>query len=123
MSLRVLCIEDESGLREDIVLELEDAGYLVDCAADGDAGIAALAENDYALVLCDMQVPRANGLEVFAAMTLSAGDRPRPPFFILTAFSDPALRIRCQKLGVEQVLVKPVDYAILLALIAAEIGQ
>ncbi len=123
MKPRILCIEDEPGLREDIALELEDAGYAVDCAADGAAGIAALEQQHYDLVLCDVQVPHRCGTDVLAAAAVLPGGRARPPFFMLTAYSDPALHARCAELGAARMLVKPIDYAHLLDQIAAELGR
>ena len=122
MSLRILCIEDEAGLREDMELELEHAGYAVECAADGLAGIVAIQSAEFSLVLCDVQVPLANGLEVLAAVAELPDGRVRPPFFMLTAFSDPNLHARCTALGAARVLTKPVDYTELMNLIAGEIG-
>lgn len=123
MTSHILCIEDEPGLREDIALELEDAGYAVTCAADGAAGLRALRARDFALVLCDVQVPELSGLELLAAAADLAGGRARPPFFMLTAYSDPVVHERCAALGGARLLVKPIDYAQLLELIAVELGQ
>ena len=119
MTARILCIEDEPGLQEDITLELEDAGYAVDLAGDGAAGLAALQARAYDLVLCDVQVPHLSGTEVLEAATALPEGRARPPFLMLTAYSDPALRARCDSLGSAGLLVKPVDYGQLLARIAA----
>ncbi|MFC3175513.1 response regulator [Novosphingobium bradum] len=122
MSARILCIEDEPGLGEDITLELEDAGYAVDLATDGAQGLAALGARAYDLVLCDVQVPVRSGLDVLA----EAADNPAygaPPFIMLTAYSDPALHVRCARAGARHLLVKPVDYDGLLALIARELAR
>jgi len=116
---RILVIEDEPGLREDLVLELEDAGHVVRCAADGRAAIAALSEGGHALVLCDVQVPLADGLEILGFAAGLPDDR-RPRFIMLTAYSDAALHARCKALGVAAVLTKPVDYRHLLDRVAQE---
>lgn len=123
MTARILCIEDEPGLGEDITLELEDAGYTVDLATDGLAGLAALARADYDLVLCDVQVPGRSGLEVLTAAMGPDARQPPPSFVMLTAYSDPALRTRCIDLGARELLVKPIDYAELLDLVAQELAR
>lgn len=120
MTARLLCIEDEPSLREDIALELGDAGYAVDVAADGATGLAALQGGVYDLVLCDVQVPLRSGLELLEAAAALPGGRP--PFIMLTAFSDPALHARCAALGAAGLLVKPVDYDELLAVVAAQLA-
>lgn len=122
MTARILCIEDEPGLREDIALELEDAGYAVDLMADGAAGLAALTTTAYDMVLCDVQVPVCSGTEVLG-QTIAAQGQAAPPFIMLTAYSDPALHERCTALGARRLLVKPVDYAELLDVIASELAR
>lgn len=123
MTPHILCIEDEPGLLEDVALELEEAGYVVTCAADGAAGLRALQTQDFGLVLCDVQIPELGGLEVLKAAADLGGGRARPPFFMLTAYSDQAVRERCAALGGARLVVKPIDYAQLLDLIAAELKQ
>jgi two-component system, NtrC family, response regulator AtoC len=62
-SRRVLVIDDEAGLRHTLTLILRDEGYQVATAEDGQAGLrAALAESPD-LVLCDVRMPRLDGLE------------------------------------------------------------
>jgi two-component system, NtrC family, response regulator AtoC len=62
-SRRILVVDDEAGLRHTLTLILRDEGYEVLTAEDGEAGLrVALAETP-ALVLCDVRMPRVDGLE------------------------------------------------------------
>lgn len=120
MSAHILCIEDEAGLREDITLELEDAGYTVTFATDGAAGMASLRDERFDLVLCDVQMPIMSGLDVLAAANMAGSPTP---FLMLTAYSDPVLKARCAALGARGLLVKPIDYGELLAQVAKELAR
>lgn len=112
---RILCIEDEPDLREDLVLELTEAGYEVQSAGDGATGLVALTEYRPDLVICDIQLPRRSGLELLREVTKPGGRRPG--FLFLSAYSDRESRQQAADLGASHFLVKPVDYARLLELV------
>jgi DNA-binding response OmpR family regulator len=114
---RIVCIEDEPDLREDLVLELSEAGYDALGFADGISGLAAVRELKPALVICDIQLPRYSGLDLLRKLTASEARNGGPAFILLSAYSDPATRQQAAELGVTRFLVKPVDYADLLVLV------
>jgi two-component system response regulator (stage 0 sporulation protein F) len=60
---RVLVIDDSPIIREMLVEILTDAGYTVDTAVDGEKGVAQALQQDYCVILCDVHMPRQNGLE------------------------------------------------------------
>jgi DNA-binding response OmpR family regulator len=113
MTLRILCIEDEPELLDDLLGELDDAGYLPTGASDGFDGLEKALSGRFDLVLSDVQLPGIMGLEILR--------RARPvtdaPFIMLTAFGDRPLREQCIELGAQATLLKPVDYDELLGLI------
>jgi CheY-like chemotaxis protein len=59
----ILVIDDSPIIREMLVEILSDAGYIVETAVDGQKGCAMALENDYLVILCDIHMPRQNGLE------------------------------------------------------------
>lgn len=60
---RILVIDDSPIIREMLVEILVDAGYQVDTAGDGEEGAAMALKNTYMVILCDVHMPRMNGLE------------------------------------------------------------
>jgi diguanylate cyclase len=116
---RIVCIEDEPDLREDLVLELSEAGYDALGFADGTSGLTAVRELKPALVICDIQLPRCSGLDLLRQLTETETRDGGPSFILLSAYSDAATRQQAAELGVSQFLVKPVDYADLLVLVEA----
>ena len=58
---RVLVIDDDDDLRTLVVRVVEQAGYAVDSASDGQAGLERLAEQTYDVIVCDLRMPRMDG--------------------------------------------------------------
>lgn len=114
---RILCIEDEPYLREDLVDELRDHGYHVLEASDGLTGLATILENQLDLVLCDVQLPGLGGSDVLQRVREHAAGQSHVPFIFLTAYGERTCEQLREKAGVTHCLVKPVDYGALLALI------
>ena len=65
-SMRVLVAEDDPGLRDVLVLGLEDAGFYVDAVERGDDAIDQLKFYDYDVAVIDWWMPGAEGIEVVA---------------------------------------------------------
>ena len=65
--MRLLVVEDEHSLREDIARKLRLSGYEVDACADGEAALEALAAERYDLVLLDLNLPKVDGCRCCAA--------------------------------------------------------
>jgi DNA-binding response OmpR family regulator len=60
---KILVIDDSPVIREMLIEILTDDGYTVDVAVDGEIGIAMALATDYLMILCDVHMPRKNGLE------------------------------------------------------------
>lgn len=121
----ILCVEDEADLLDDLACELREAGYAVLEAGDGATALALIegsltgsASSGAAidLVLCDVQLPGLSGIDVLRSLRAQP-DKPHPPFVLATAYGDAAMRAEADALGVSALLVKPIDYDDLLALI------
>jgi DNA-binding response OmpR family regulator len=114
--VRVLVAEDDPGLREVIVLGLQDSGYQVDAVDRGDDAIDQLKWYDYDVAIIDWRMPGAEGIDVVAW----ARRRHRPTaLLMLTARDAPADRIRGLDTGADDYLVKPFDFGELLARVRA----
>jgi DNA-binding response OmpR family regulator len=114
--VRVLVAEDDPGLREVIVLGLQDSGYQVDAVDRGDDAIDQLKWYDYDVAIIDWRMPGAAGIDVVAW----ARRKHRPTaLLMLTARDAPADRIRGLDTGADDYLVKPFDFGELLARVRA----
>jgi two-component system copper resistance phosphate regulon response regulator CusR len=114
--MRVLVAEDDPGLREVLVLGLEDNGYQVDAAERGDDAIDLLKFYDYDVAVVDWRMPGKEGIDVVAW----ARKNGKPTaMLMLTARDAPPDRIRGLDAGADDYLVKPFDFGELLARIRA----
>jgi len=102
--MRVLVVEDESGLAEVIARRLRRDGMAVDLAHDGRAALYKAAVVDYDAVVLDRDLPEVHGDEV--CVELVASERP-PRILMLTASGEVGDRISGLDLGADDYLPKP----------------
>jgi DNA-binding response OmpR family regulator len=114
--MRVLVAEDDPGLRDVLVLGLEDQGYQVDAVERGDDAIDQLRWYEYDVAVIDWRMPGAEGIDVVA--WARRNNRPTA-LLMLTARDAPPDRIRGLDTGADDYLVKPFDFGELLARIRA----
>ena len=112
---RVLVVDDEQSITDFIALGLRHEGFEVRTAADGHMGLRAVDEFKPHLVVLDLMMPRIDGWELCRALS---GDRSRG-IIILSARDETSDRIHGLELGADDYLVKPFDFAELLARIRA----
>ena len=114
--MRVLVAEDDPGLRDVIVLGLQDSGYHVDAVDRGDDAIDQLKWYEYDVAIIDWRMPGKEGIDVVA--WARRHDRPTA-LLMLTARDTPADRIQGLDTGADDYLVKPFDFGELLARVRA----
>jgi len=119
----ILVIEDENTLRQDIVEELQEAGYHTLAAKNGHSALEILNTAKPDLLLCDITMPGLDGYEVLKTLREQYPDLSTTPFVFLTALSDPQEVIEGKLLGADDYLVKPVDYDLMLATVSARLRQ
>jgi DNA-binding NtrC family response regulator len=102
----LLLVEDKNELRAMLRKALERAGYIVDEAPDGAAAIQKIRARRYLLVLTDLKLPGASGLDVLRAT--KAADATIP-VLLLTAFGSVEEAVTAMKEGAFDFLQKPVD--------------
>jgi DNA-binding NtrC family response regulator len=102
----LLLVEDKSELRAMLKKALERAGYAVDEAPDGSAAIQKVRTRRYLLVVTDLKMPGASGLDVLRET--KAAD-PTIPVILLTAFGSVEEAVTAMKEGAFDFLQKPVD--------------
>lgn len=105
---QILLIEDEEPIRRVMVKILadENTSYEVTEAEDGKAGINALKKKNFDLVLCDIKMPKMDGIEVLKeAKSLGFNI----PFIMLTGHGNIETAVRAMKLGAYDFIPKPPD--------------
>jgi len=102
----VLVVDDERGHRLMLRAHLEDAGYRVIDAADGEAALAQLESEPVELVLMDQVMPRMDGL---SALKRVKAQRPELPVLMMTAFGSIDNAVTALKEGADDYLTKPLD--------------
>jgi signal transduction histidine kinase/DNA-binding response OmpR family regulator len=104
--IRILYMEDDVGLARLLQKKLEQAGYAVDVAPDGEQGLAMYDEGSYDVVAVDQNMPIRSGLEVIRIM---ASQGTLPPMIMVTGTGDEETAVRAMKLGAGDYIVKDVD--------------
>lgn len=116
MSSKLLVIEDEPKAAAYLRQGLTEAGFVVDVAREGEAGLRAARGSDYALVICDLMLPQRDGFSVVAELRRAGRGMP---VLVVTAKHDVDSRVRGLDLGADDYLVKPFAFAELLARVRA----
>lgn len=114
--MRLLVVEDEAKVARFIERGLREEGYAVDVAPDGEAGSALARENEYALILLDVLLPKRDG---FAVLRDLRAAKCASRVLMLTARDGVDDRVRGLDLGADDYLVKPFAFAELLARVRA----
>ena len=120
--LKVLVIEDQLVMRENLVTLLELEGYAVTGAADGRRGIESALADPPDVVLCDVMMPGLDGHGVLERLRQNPATQ-RVPFIFLTARGERADVRAGMNLGADDYLVKPVAQAELLEAIEARLER
>jgi DNA-binding NtrC family response regulator len=110
----ILLVEDKESLRQMLRLTLENGGFSVDEATDGAEARRKLGAGRYPLVITDLKMPRADGLEVLRSA--KAAD-PDTSVILLTAYGTVDEAVQAMKEGAYEFLQKPVDSRHLLLLV------
>lgn len=118
---KVLCIEDEPEILRDLVEELRDYGFEVGEAPNAEAALPLIETLAPHLIVCDMQMPGMNGLELLHKLRARRDDLAAVPFVFLTAFGDRDSVITGRRAGADDYLVKPVDYDLLIAAVESHL--
>tara|TARA_B100001057_G_scaffold228345_1_gene228606 strand:+ start:1977 stop:3140 length:1164 start_codon:yes stop_codon:yes gene_type:complete len=105
---KILIIEDEEPIRRVLVriLTEEDASFDVHEAVDGKDGLNKLKKNNYDLVLCDIKMPKLDGIEVLEKVKFS---KKMLPFIMLTGHGNVSTAVEAMKLGAYDFISKPPD--------------
>ena len=118
LARRILVVDDDRLQVETLGDILELHGWEVRGAHSGREAIAAAKEGCYGLVLMDIKMPEMSGVTAFKAMKV---DRPDIKVLLMTAHADEDLIREAEGAGAIRVLSKPLQLAVLLAVLAQQL--
>ncbi len=100
----VLIVEDDDELREALIDTLELDGFSVLGAANANAGLEAIGNNDIAMVVSDVQMPNMDGVDLLGRIKALY---PEMPVVLMTAYGTIQKAVEAMRLGANHYLVKP----------------
>jgi DNA-binding NtrC family response regulator len=112
MAATVLVAEDEAAARNSLSALLEEAGFRVLSAADGNDALSQVLHQEPDAVLLDIRMPGLDGLSVLKR-ALSGGSESA--FLVMTAYGDSSTAIEAMRVGAFDYLAKPLDFHYVLA--------
>ncbi len=105
-SKRLLIVDDDVQIRELLVFDISQSGYIVDCAIDGQEGLKKALENNYDLILLDVMMPKMNGYDVCKNIRIA---KPNVPILMLTAKGTIEDKTQGFDCGADDYLIKPFE--------------
>jgi two-component system OmpR family response regulator len=118
--MRVLVVEDDAKIGSFVARGLKQAGYAVDHASDGEAGLALAESTDYDAAIVDVMLPKLDGISLVRRLRLA---RRLIPILFLSAKSSVDDRVRGLQSGGDDYLTKPFAFSELIARVRALIRR
>jgi two-component system chemotaxis response regulator CheY len=118
---KILVVDDSATVRQQVGSALTQAGYAVVEAADGVEGLQLLEKGGIAMIICDVNMPRMNGLEMLESLRRDVR-HARIPVVMLTTEAQPAVVERAKKAGARGWIVKPFKPDLMIAAIGKLVG-
>ncbi|MCB9567250.1 MAG: response regulator [Myxococcales bacterium] len=111
MTQRVLIVDDNHELADNLAELLEDEGYEVATAYSGERALEIARDSKFDTVLADIRMPGMNGVELVQNLSRI---NPSTTYLLMTAYSSDALLGEAMRAGVKAILPKPLDLGALL---------
>ena len=118
MEKKILIIEDDKDLVELLEIHINDLGYKLEKAYDGESGLANVQTHKYDLVILDLMLPKLDGLEVCKRIRI---DNKALPILMLTSKAEEMDKILGLELGADDYISKPFSIRELIARIKASL--
>lgn len=106
MAQTILVIDDERAIRRSLTEILSFEGFTVDEAADGEEGIKKIKDNNYDCILCDIKMPKKDGIEV---LDFARQEKPDTPFIVISGHGNIDTAVEAVKKGAYDYISKPPD--------------
>lgn len=122
MAIKILIIEDEDAIRENIAEMLSICGYQVEVAANGREGISQTLVFKPDVIVCDIMMPFMNGYQVLETLR-SSNSQANTPFIFLTSMANPSEIREGMLIGADDYLTKPFNFSDLIAAIESRLKR
>ena len=106
MAQNILVIDDEKAIRKALSEILAFEGFTVDEAADGAEGAKKIKEGNYDCILCDIKMPKMDGMEV---LQMAKEEKPDIPFIVISGHGNIETAVEAVKKGAYDYISKPPD--------------
>jgi len=103
---KIVLIDDEEDIRDVMTITLEDAGYYVMTAENGEAGVRLCHENSPQIVITDIRMPKMDGIQVLKTLKSSY---PDIEVIVVTAFGEIEIAIQALQLDASDFITKPIN--------------
>src|SRR5699024_400081 len=103
----ILIADDEQEIRDSISIILEDEGYRCQTAKDGAEAIKALKERSFDILITDLKMPKADGIEV---LEQSSRFSPETLSIVITAYATVETAVKALRKGAADYILKPLDF-------------
>jgi CheY-like chemotaxis protein len=114
--IKILCVEDEIEIRDNMVGILENEGFKVFTASNGKEGLEVFLENHPDIIISDIMMPESNGYDLLKSIRENKEiDNNNVPFILLSALGQKDDIMTGINLSASDYLVKPVDFDLLIA--------
>ena len=114
--MRILIVEDDEALARFVRQGLEGEHHIADVSPDGEQARTTATENDYDVVILDLNLPKLDGVSVLRYLRMK---KPSLPVLVLTQRTRVEDRVQCLDMGADDYLAKPFSYGELSARIRA----
>lgn len=119
---QILLIDDSLSIRKFVGRMLENAGYQVDTAVDGEDGLRKASAQSYRLIFTDLEMPKLNGFEVIQALR-SRPQTQQTPVVVMTTRAGDKHRQMAISIGASSYVAKPVEERALLQEVERWVGR
>jgi len=117
-NVRILIVDDDESIRKTMQTTLEDEGYIVDLATNGNEAIEMTQETAYNIALLDIRLPDMEGVEL---LKLIKSNVPKTRKIMVTGYPSMQNAISALNKNADAYLIKPVDIEKLLKLVKTQL--
>ena len=105
---KILIIEDEAAIRRVLakIIKEENSSYQIEEAEDGYTGFSLIQKEDFDLVLCDIKMPKMDGVEV---LSKTQKIKPEIPFIMISGHGELETAVETMRIGAFDYISKPPD--------------